>query len=119
MSGNGKHRCLFLTRRDNGEPTLPGFFVEKKLMEATVEKRKRAPQPNRAKYQRRGGGLLMNEAELATALGENVRTIRSLWHAKIIPAYVLGRRTIRYRLEDVLKALSKREVKSVADRNGK
>jgi hypothetical protein len=67
----------------------------------------------------RGGGLLLTEAELAAAIEEKERTIRTWWHARVIPARILGHRTVRFNLNDVLDALSKRTVKAVADRNGK
>jgi hypothetical protein len=74
---------------------------------------------SRRKYRRHGGGLLSTEAELALALGEERRTIRSWWHSRIIPGVVLGHRTVRFKLDDVLKALSKRTVPAVGkDRNG-
>ncbi len=66
-------------------------------------KKKGAKQPNRAKYHRRG----------------NARTIRSWWHAGVIPGIVIGHRTLRFRVDDVLAALAKRTVQaSLKDRSG-
>jgi len=67
----------------------------------------------RRKYHRPGNGVLKTEAEIATALGEEVRTIRHWRHSGIIPWVSLGHRTIRLRLEDVLDALRKRTIKGV------
>ena len=96
-------------------------------MEATGKKRTKQPNGKtetltecvRRKYHRPGNGLLKTEDEIASALGESVRTVRSLWHARIIPGIVLGHRTVRYNLDAVLHAISKRTVSAVADRNGK
>jgi hypothetical protein len=68
----------------------------------------------RRKYHRPGNGLLKTESEIAAALGEEPRTIRTWRHAGIIPGVVLGHRTIRYKFEDVLRALQKRTVEEVA-----
>jgi Helix-turn-helix domain len=67
----------------------------------------------RRKYHRPGNGLLQTEAEIAAALGEEIRTIRHWRHSGVIHPIVMGYRTIRYRLEDVLKALERRTVKPV------
>ena len=82
-------------------------------MEATVEKKKRA---HRQKYHRPCGGILLNEAELAKALGESRRTVRSWWHSRTIPGIVIGWRTVRFRLDAVLDSLSKREVKAAGEK---
>jgi hypothetical protein len=68
----------------------------------------------RRRYHRPGNGLLQTEAEIAAALGESERTVRSLRHAGVIPAVVLGHRTVRYKLGDVIKALEKRTVREAA-----
>jgi Helix-turn-helix domain len=68
------------------------------------------PRDQWRKYERRGNGALLVEEELATALGEETRTIRTWRHEGLIPAIVLGHRSIRYRLDAVLTALRKREV---------
>ena len=68
----------------------------------------------RREYHRPGNGLLQTEAEIAAALGESERTIRTWRQAGVIPAVVLGHRTVRFKLDTVLKALAKREVKEVA-----
>ncbi len=82
-------------------------------------KKKGAKQPNRAKYHRRGGGILQDEAGMGAVLGENARTIRSWWHAGVIPGIVIGHRTLRFRVDDVLAALAKRTVQaSLKDRSG-
>ena len=70
-----------------------------------------AKSPTRKKYNRRGNGALLNTQELATALGESVRTIISWRHNHVIPVIDLGHRSKRYRLESVMAALAKREVK--------
>jgi hypothetical protein len=67
----------------------------------------------RRKYHRPGNGALLIEEELAAVLGEEPRTIRTWRHDGIIPAVVVGHRTIRYRLEAVMAALRKREVREV------
>jgi hypothetical protein len=67
----------------------------------------------RRKYHRPGNGVLQTEAEIARALGEEVRTVRHWRHIGIIPWVSLGHRTIRLRLQDVLDALGKRTVKEV------
>lgn len=64
----------------------------------------------RGEEKRRGGGALLDARELATALGENERTIRTWRNAGIIPSLCLGYRTYRYRLEDVMTAIAKRTV---------
>lgn len=69
---------------------------------------------SRKVYRRPGNGLLKTESELAAELGEEPRTIRGWRHAGIIPGVVLGHRTIRYKLPDVIKALEKRTVREVA-----
>jgi hypothetical protein len=78
---------------------------------ATRPRRNMKPRSKWRKHKRPGRGELLNVDELATALGESVRTIRS-WQAKgIIPRIVLGHKTIRYRLDAVLAALEKKTVK--------
>ncbi len=62
------------------------------------------------KITRRGGGALLDEPELALALGESPRTIRSWRMSGVIPSIVCGYRTRRYKLDDVLAALAKRVV---------
>lgn len=51
---------------------------------------------------------MLNEAELAHELGEEPRTIRSWRLSGVIPAVILGARTIRFRLPNVIAALEKR-----------
>ena len=67
----------------------------------------------RRKCHRPGNGVLKTEAEVAAALGESIRTIRSWRHRKIIPAVVTGYRSVRFVLEDVLKALKARTVREI------
>jgi hypothetical protein len=67
----------------------------------------------RREYHRPGNGVLKTEEEIAVALGEEARTIRTWRHAGVIPFVQLGYRTIRYRLADVIKAIEKRVVKEV------
>jgi hypothetical protein len=71
------------------------------------------PREEWVKYERRGNGALKTEEEIANALGEEPRTIRTWRHNGIIPVIVLGHKTRRYRLESVLAALQKREVRPV------
>lgn len=71
------------------------------------------PREEWRQYHRPGNGLLKTEEEIAAALGEERRTIRTWRHAGVIPGVVLGHRTIRYRLPDVIKALEKRTVREV------
>ena len=63
--------------------------------------------PRRFK-RRPGNGQLKTEAELARSLGERERTIRSWRHNHVIPCVVCGNKTIRYVLDDVLRALQAR-----------
>ena len=82
----------------------------------STEPRKRPnwkPREDWKHYHRPGNGLLKTETEIAVALGEEERTIRYWRHTNLIPAVILGRRTIRYRLADVIRALEKRIVKEV------
>ena len=44
----------------------------------------------------------------------SARTLRSLWHARKIPAVSLGRRTLRFDPEKVRAALDRFEVNAVA-----
>jgi hypothetical protein len=69
------------------------------------------PRSKWKKYRRPGGGELLTEADLARALGERARTIRNWRHKGIIPTIVLGHRSIRFRLSDVLSSLQKRTLK--------
>jgi excisionase family DNA binding protein len=78
---------------------------------ATGPRRKMKPRKQWRKYRRPGKGELKTVTEIATALGESVRTIRN-WQAKgIIPHIVVGHRTVRFRLDVVLAALEKRQTK--------
>jgi hypothetical protein len=78
---------------------------------ATKPRRKRKPRSKRKKCRRPGKGELLTQVELAAVLGENPRTIRK-WRLKgLIPTLVLGHRTLRFRLDEVLTALSKRQAK--------
>ena len=83
-----------------------------------------APAPDRLgtqqRFTRRGeevrkvtrprGGALLDQSELARVLGESERTIRTWRKANLIPFIVIGYRTHRYKLDDVLAALEKRVV---------
>jgi Helix-turn-helix domain len=62
------------------------------------------------KATRRGGGALLDIAELAAALGESERTIRTWRASGMIPTIVLGYRSHRFRLPDVMAALERRTV---------
>jgi Helix-turn-helix domain len=78
---------------------------------ATRRRRKMKSRKQWKKYSRPGKGELLNIDELASALGENVRTIRN-WRSKgLIPVLVLGHKTLRFRLDAVLAALEKRQIK--------
>jgi len=75
------------------------------------------PPPRRRRKQRRprsikrpGGGLLLNEAEIAQKLGESRKTVRRWRRLGLIPSIHLGFRTVRYDLDRVREALGKREV---------
>jgi hypothetical protein len=78
---------------------------------ATKPRRKMKPRSKWKKYHRPGKGELLTEAELARTLGETTRSIRNWRHKGIIPSLVLGHRSIRFRLDSVLAALDKRQVK--------
>ena len=67
--------------------------------------------PNRARPQRTGNGVLMDKHELAPALGESVKTVDSWTKNGVIPVLVCGPHTRRYLLNDVLRALSRRQIK--------
>jgi excisionase family DNA binding protein len=64
----------------------------------------------RRAIRRPGGGALQDTRELAAALGESERTIRSLYKSGVIPGLVLGYRTLRFKLPDVMAALERRSV---------
>lgn len=57
---------------------------------------------------------LVNFKTLSEELGLPVRTLRSLYHQKKIPALVLGHRTVRFVPARVRAALDRYEVKAVA-----
>ena len=78
----------------------------------TKPRRKMKPRSKWKKYRRPGKGELLALDELARALGETPRTIRGWTSKGLVPRIVLGRKTIRYRLESVLAALDKRETKT-------
>jgi hypothetical protein len=61
---------------------------------------------------RRGGGVLLTAEELAVQLGEQERTVWTLYRNGILPGYDLGYRLKRFRLSDCLKALEKRKVRA-------
>jgi len=63
---------------------------------------------------RRGGGVLLDEREMASVLGESSRSVRTWRKTGVIPAIVVGHRTVRFKLEDVLAALQKRVVRAKA-----
>jgi len=88
-----------MTSNDHGEVVAAG------------KKRRMKPRSKWKKYHRPGKGELLSIEELAGALGENVRTIRN-WRARgLIPTLVLGHRSLRFRLDAVLAALEKRQIK--------
>jgi len=63
------------------------------------------------RYSRPGGGELLSRAELAVKTGESERTIERWARLGVIPKIVIGHRTQRFRLTDVLEKLGKRTVK--------
>jgi hypothetical protein len=69
------------------------------------------PRSRWKKYKRPGKGELLTLTELAAALGETERTVRRWKGMGIVPVLVLGHRSLRFRLDAVLAALGKREVK--------
>ena len=69
--------------------------------------------PNRAKPTRTGNGVLMDKYELAPALGESVKTVDTWTKNGVIPFIPCGPHTRRYQLNDVLRALQRRQVKAV------
>jgi len=68
--------------------------------------------PDRAKPQRTGNGALMDKHELAPALGESIKTIDTWTKSGVIPFIPCGAHTRRYLLNDVLRALSRRQIKA-------
>jgi len=78
---------------------------------ATRPRRKMKPKAKWKRYRRPGKGALLTEVELAGALGEEVRTVRYWRYKGLIPYLSLGHRSIRFRLDAVLAALDKRQVK--------
>jgi hypothetical protein len=78
---------------------------------AGKKKRKLKPRSKWKIHRRPGRGELLTEAEIARALGELPRTVRT-WRVKgFVPSLTLGHKTIRYRLGPVLEALEKRQIK--------
>jgi hypothetical protein len=47
---------------------------------------------------------------MAAEIGEDGRTLRHWRHSGIVPAVILGHRTVRYIKSDVIKALQSRTV---------
>jgi len=78
---------------------------------ASKPRRRRQARSKRKRHPRPGGGAVLTEGELARALGEKVRTIRTWDKNGIIPHLYLGHRTKRYLFDSVLTALQKREHK--------
>jgi predicted site-specific integrase-resolvase len=56
--------------------------------------------------------LLLSDKELASALGEKIRTIHTWRRAGILPYVKLGYRTLRYNQDACEAALLRREVKA-------
>jgi hypothetical protein len=69
--------------------------------------------PNRAKPTRLGNGALLDKYELAPKLGESVKTIDTWTKNGVIPFIPCGPHTRRYQLDDVLRALQRRQVTAV------
>jgi hypothetical protein len=78
---------------------------------AAKKKRQMKPRIKWKKYRRPGKGELKSEAELARALGEEERTVRNWRYKGLIPYLSLGHRQVRFRLDAVLDALDKRQIK--------
>ena len=57
-----------------------------------------------------GAKPLLTIVETAAALGESERSLRTWTKAKIIPVIIIGTRTHRYKLQDVISSLEKRAV---------
>jgi hypothetical protein len=64
----------------------------------------------RRKNRRPGRGALLTHEELARKLGEPERAIRTWQQARVLPSVRIGYRTVRFILDDCLKALAKRSV---------
>ena len=62
------------------------------------------------KYRRPGRGVLLTEEELARELGEEPRSIRNWRRSHVLPSVTIGYRTVRFILDDCLKALAKRTI---------
>jgi excisionase family DNA binding protein len=92
-----------------------GIGQRKKQMndEVVASKRRRKMKPRKRwkAYHRPGNGELLTREELARALGETPRTILRWRQKGLIPCLKLGHRSIRFRLDSVLAALDKRQVK--------
>ena len=54
----------------------------------------------------------MNKRDLAAHLGISVRGVEGLMHARKIPFFTFGHRTVRFDLQRVLAALADYEVKA-------
>ena len=66
------------------------------------------------KVMRRGGGAVLDPRELAAALGESERTIRTWRKAGILPVIHCGYRTYRFKLPDVMAALERRTIRALS-----
>jgi hypothetical protein len=67
------------------------------------------------KVTRRGGGAVLDPRELAAALGESERTIRTWRKAGILPVIHCGYRTYRFKLPDVMAALERRTIRALSN----
>jgi excisionase family DNA binding protein len=62
-------------------------------------------------HRRPGNGELLNKSELARKLGESDRTIQRWQQRGLIPCIRMGHRSLRFRLDAVLEALDRKQVK--------
>jgi hypothetical protein len=59
---------------------------------------------------------LVGYEQLAVETGIPVRTLRSLVYRKVIPVVRLGHRTVVFSVTNVMRSLSRYEVRAVGDR---
>jgi hypothetical protein len=105
-------------KSDNEKIVVVFFLAERQrlngLGQTDLTMKKISESGNPRRHDRPGNGILKSEAELATALGEDPRTIRNWRHSGRIPYLKLGYRTVRFNLDSVMFALGKNEVRSTS-----
>jgi excisionase family DNA binding protein len=74
-----------------------------------MKKKKSSPTGNGSRYE-----PLLTYAELAPRLNVTERNLRSMVQRRVVPAILIGHRTIRFLESRVREALAKREVREVA-----